>query len=175
MLISKRTHFILVILFLLILFGCKENVITAETDPIGILSSYEGCKTFATTSNSGVSARGINEECIEYVYDGEGLLVLKHINSGFNCCPEKISADIYVSGNMIYIEEREQEQGCFCQCLFDVKYEIHDLTPGEYTIEVKGLYVAASDEEMKFNVQLLDSCSGTYCVIRTHYPWNNQN
>jgi hypothetical protein len=159
----------------LILFGCKENVTTADTNPIGILSSYEGCKTFATTSGSGSSPHGVNEECIEYEYDGEGFLVLKHINSGFNCCPEKISADIFVSGNMIYIEEREEEQGCFCQCLFDVKYEVYDLRPGEYTIEVKGPYVVASDEEMKFNVQLYGSCSGIFCVSRTHYPWNTSN
>jgi hypothetical protein len=118
---------------------------------------------------------GSNEECIEYAYDGEGFLVLKHINSGFNCCPKKISADIFVSGNRIYIEEREQEQGCFCQCLFDVKYEIYDLKPGEYTIEIKAPYTVASDEEMKFNVQLYGSCSGTFCVSRTHYPWDTQN
>jgi len=76
---------------------------------------------------------------------------------------------------MISIEEREEEQGCLCQCLFDIKYEIHDLEPGEYTIEVKGPYIIASDEEMKFSVQLYGSCSGTYCVTRSHYPWNTPN
>jgi len=89
MVLSKRIHLILIIIFLIILFGCKENVTTANLDPIGILSSYEGCKTFATTSSSGSSPHRINEECIAYEYDGEGLLVLKHANSGFNCCPEK--------------------------------------------------------------------------------------
>ncbi len=157
------------------LFGCKEKVTTPETTPFGILSTYEGCKTFATTSSSGSSPHGINEECIEYEYDDEGLLVLTHINSGFNCCPEKITADIFVSGNMIYIEEKEKEQGCFCQCLFDVKYEFHDLVSGEYTIEVKGLYTKNTDEELRFTLKLIGPCSGTFCVLRTHYPWNTPN
>jgi len=175
MVLSKRTHFILILIFLLLLFGCKEKVTAPESIAFGILSMYEGCKTFVTTSGSGSSPHGINEECIEYEYDGEGFLILKHINSGFNCCPEKIAADIFVSGNIIYIEERELEQGCFCQCLFDVKYEVRDLEPGEYTIEIKAPYIIAPDEEMKFNVPLYGSCSGTFCVTRTHYPWDNSN
>ena len=175
MVISKRIYLIFIIIFLMILFGCKKNVTTAEMNPIGILSSYEGCKTFVTMSGSGSNPHGINEECVEYDYDGVGLLVLKHINSGFNCCPEKITADILLSGNMILIEEKEEEQGCFCQCLFDVKYELHDLAPGEYTIEVKGPYLFDSDEEMKFNFRLNGPCSGTFCVSRTHYPWDSPN
>ncbi|MFC2163803.1 hypothetical protein ACFLT2_02255 [Acidobacteriota bacterium] len=175
MVLSKRTHIILILIFLMILFGCKESVTTTDMNPIGTLSSYEGCKTSASTTGSGSSPHVINEECIAYEYDGEGHLVLKHINSGFNCCPEKINADIFVSGDMIYIEEREEEQGCLCQCLFDVKYEVHDVMPGDYTIEIKGPYIIGSDEELKFRVLLNGSCSGTFCVTRTHYPWNTQN
>lgn len=173
MVLSKRTHFILILILLFLFFGCREKVTAPESIAFGILSTYEGCKSFVTTSSSGSNTHGINEECIEYEYDGEELLVLKHINSGFNCCPEKIAADIFVTGNMIYIEERELDQGCLCQCLFDVKYEVHDLKPGEYTIAVKAPYTVESDEEMKCNVSLYGSCSGTYCVSRAHYPWDN--
>jgi hypothetical protein len=175
MLLSKRIHFILIIIFLIILFGCKEKVTTPETTAFGILSTYDGCKTFTTTSGLGSSPHEVNEECIEYEYDGERLLVLKHINSGFNCCPGKITADISVSGNMIAIEEKEQEQGCFCRCLFDIRYEIHELQPGEYTIAIKGLYVEDTDEELRFNVNLYGPCSGAFCVSRTHYPWDTPN
>jgi len=175
MLLSKRIHVILILIFLLVLFGCKENVTSSDSDPVGILSSYDGCKTFTTASSSGSSSHGNNEECVAYDYDGEGLLVLWHINSGFNCCPAKITADVFVSGNMIYIQEKEQEQGCFCRCLFDVRYEIYNLEPGQYTLEIKGLYVEDADDKLMFSVQLLGSCSGTLCVSRTHYPWNTPN
>ena len=175
MVLSKRIHFILIIIILFILFGCKEKVTAPETIAFGILSEYEGCKTFAATSGLESSPHGVNEECIDYEYDGQGFLVLKHINSGFNCCPGKITADITVSGNMITIKEKEQEQGCFCRCLFDINYEIHELKPGEYSIVIRGLYIEDSDEELRFNANLIGPCSGSFCVSRTHYPWDTPN
>jgi hypothetical protein len=170
---SKRTHLISIIVLLLMFPGCNETVTAPETTPYGKLSMYDGCKTFpAATSSIGASSHPSNVECIEYEYNGEGLLVLEHINSGFNCCPKKITADIVVSGSEIDIKEKEQEQGCFCQCLFDVKYELHELAPGEYKLDVKGPYVEETDEELRLNLSLTGPGSETFCVSRTHYPWS---
>jgi len=166
---------ILIAVFLFAFGSCKEKVITPGLSPIMIFKNYQGCKTFAANAGLEAGFHSSNVECIEYEYDGEGHLILKHINAGFNCCPGEIGADFSVTGNMIYIEDWEKEQGCFCRCLFDLEYEILELEPGEYTIEVKGPYIVATDEELKFTVKLFGSCSGTFCVIRTHYPWGDQN
>jgi hypothetical protein len=172
---NTKKFAILTMIILFTLAGCKENVATPETQPVGNLTSYEGCKTFATTTGLEGNLQSNTKECIEYAYDGESILSLKHINGGFNCCPGKINTTISVSNNMILIEDREEEQGCFCQCLFDLQYEILELKPGEYTIAVTGPYIQDTDERLLFNVQLYGPSSGTFCVNRTHYPWGIDN
>lgn len=174
--IRNTVKLVIVLTILLFAFGsCKENAVAPETQPVGALTSTEGCKTFATTTSLEMSLHSYTTECIEYEYDGEAVLILKHINAGFNCCPGKIDAAITVTGNRISIEDREQEQGCFCQCLFDLRYELYDLMPGEYTIAVTGPYIEDGDERLLFSVQLSGPSSGTFCVNRTHYPWCLEN
>lgn len=172
---NTRTLAILIAVFLLIFGSCKEKTITPGLSPIISLTNYQGCKTFTSNAGPAAGLHSSNEECIEYEYDGESFLILKHINAGFNCCPGEIGADFSVTENLICIEEWEKEQGCFCRCLFDLEYKIINLEPGEYAIEVKGPYIVDSDEELKFNVKLSGPCSGTFCVDRTHYPWGVQN
>lgn len=171
MMMNAKTLIILIILFLFIFGSCREKVTSPEVQSTGLLMTYEGCKSFAATSGTKSASHSSNAECFEYQYNGQGQLALKHINSGFNCCPEKIDADISLSGGLIYIKEREKAQGCFCRCLFDIDYQINDLKPGTYTIEIKGPYVETTDESLRFDVELYGQCSGTFCVVRTHYPW----
>jgi hypothetical protein len=167
---TKRfSIFLMILLFTFV--GCEENVVTPETHPVGALTNYEGCKTFATTTGLEANLLSNTKECIEYEYDGESRLILKHINAGFNCCPGNIETTISITGNMIVIEDREKEQGCFCQCLFDLYYEILELGQGEYTIAITGPYIQDTDERLLVNVQLFGPSSGTFCVNRTHYPW----
>lgn len=171
--ISVRTQLALIFVFSIMFHGCSVEVTTPETESISVLTTYEGCKTFpAISSSAGSDPHGSNVECITYEYNDEGLLMLTHINSGFNCCPGKITADIVVLGNKISVEEKEQEQDCFCQCLFDVTYEVHELAPGDYTLEINGLYIDDTNEKLRFDVSLTTPNSGTFCVIRTQYPWN---
>lgn len=171
MIYGKKFLVLSFIISLFIMGGCGEDVVAPETQSSGILTDYEGCKSFATTTALEKNFYSSAVECIEYAYDGEGILTLRHINAGFNCCPGRIDATITVSKNMIVIEDREEEQGCFCQCLFDLRYAILELEPGEYTISIKGPYIEETDERLLFNVQLYGSSSGTFCVDRTHYPW----
>jgi len=139
--------------------------------PSGILLDYSGCKEFQ--KGTPIDSVSPDQDCVEYQYDGTSLLLLKHINAGFNCCPDEILADITIEGNIITIEEDEslESGGCFCLCLFNVDYQISNLPPGEYTIRVFGMYLQEGDEILQFTVDLASSPSGIFCVYRDHYPW----
>ena len=97
--------------------------------------------------------------------------MLKHINTGFNCCPEILYVTVYVVNDTITIEEDEKEQLCLCRCLYDIDMEIHDILPGEYHVKVVEPY-CGDQEKLEFRLDLNDINEGTYCVPRTEYPWN---
>jgi hypothetical protein len=172
--INHKKAFVLLFGILCLFFtGCEKSVMAPESPSEGILIGYEGCKTHSQSSGSKTGLIPSSKECLEYEYDQNFILHLKHINAGFNCCPKKIYADITISGNTITIEEKEQEEGCFCLCLFDVKYQILNLNPGEYTIKITGPCLEEQDPAAEFNLKLHSPCSGVYCIDRTHYPWGN--
>jgi hypothetical protein len=139
---------------------------------VGVMLGYDGCKEFQ--KGSPPDSTPPDQDCIEYQYDGEGILLLKHVNSGFNCCPDEILGEITLVGNIITITENESLEpsgGCDCLCLFDVDYQISDLPPGEYTITVDQLYLQPGAEILEFTVDLTSTSSGEYCVQRDYYPW----
>lgn len=136
--------------------------------PTGFLVDSYGCKEFP--KGTPPDSTPPDQDCMEYEYDGESILLLKHVNAGFNCCPE-IAADITIEDNIITIEEIEISGVCFCLCLFDIDYEIRNLPPGEYTITVIEPYVEQGDEILEFTVDLISSPSGSHCVYRDYYPW----
>jgi len=143
---------------------CQSN----GSGPTGVLIEYTGCKGFEGAA-AAVDTTS-DQDCIEYHYDGESVLSIKHINAGFNCCSD-ITAAISIEGNIITIEELEFGEMCYCLCLFDVYYEISNLPSGEYRISVIEPYLSGGDEELDFTVDLLSSPSGIHCVDRTTYPW----
>jgi len=158
--------------FIVTLGGCKKSP-DAQLTPTGALLESNGCKQFLSNASGPVDefAPGQHEDCIEYRYNGTDILVLRHINAGFNCCPGKITADIEFSGNMITITEIEAEQACDCLCLFDLDYEIINLAHGEYTIRIIEPYIDPPDQVLEFTLQLLSETSGHYCLQRNYYPW----
>jgi hypothetical protein len=171
----KRKGMILLFLVVMVCFiigigGCKKSEET-QVDPTGALLQYDGCKQFQGNSNMGQVLVASTNDCLEYQYDGQSTLTLKHINAGFNCCPGDISAEIEFNGDSITITEIEQEQGCHCLCLFDLDYEVINLQPGRYTVRVIEPYVEENDQVLEFTLDLFSATSGSYCLERTFYPW----
>jgi len=138
--------------------------------PIGFLVSYQGCKHFSMGGTTDTIPP--DQDCMTYQCDGAGLLLLRHVNAGFNCCPTEILADLTIDDDSITIVENEslEDGGCYCLCLFDVDYRIDNLPAGEYTIRVYGMYLQGGPI-LEFTVDLASSPSGTYCVHRDYYPW----
>ncbi len=114
-----------------------------------------------------------NQECFTYVYDGDSVLTLRHINACFNCCPEELLATIDIAEHTITITEDETLEngtGCECYCLFDVDYRIGGLLPDSYTIIIKGLCLG-ENPPLQTTLDLSGATSGQFCVERGYYPW----
>lgn len=160
---------------LIITAGCKKNSEVEEVvvPPSGVLLASEGCKEFQTGGSNPAAGVSVAQtsDCIDYRYDGKGTLTLTHINAAFNCCPGEITAEITFNGNVITIKEAESEQACRCDCLFDLDYELINLPPGTYWLQVIEPYVQESDQELAFTLRLSSATSGSHCVERNYYPW----
>lgn len=141
-------------------------------DPSGQLVRRTDCKgSQALTGGGAKSVASSSRECIEYSYDGRGVLLLKHVNAAFNCCPGTIAADIQISAASVRIKESESSALCCCDCLYDLDYECVEIKPGVYKITVLGPYQPAGDPPLEFLADLRTAVSGTFCVDRTQYPW----
>jgi len=140
-------------------------------DPVGRLVSRTDCKGSGGAAAGAAAAPTSSQECVEYDYDGQSRLRLKHVNAGFNCCPGAITADIDISGGTIRIEEKESSSLCDCSCLYDLGYEIAALPPATYRLSVVGPYQPDTDPPLAFDVDLGRAVSGSFCVERTRYPW----
>jgi hypothetical protein len=165
----------MVCIILILTGGCKKSV-DADPDPTGALQQYAGCKQFLSDKSRQADnyVPGQHEDCIEYQYNGTDTLVLRHINASFNCCPGDISAEIDFNGSQITIDENELEQGCRCQCLFDLEYEVVNLVPGVYTLHIIEPYLEGSDQILEFTLELSSATTGSHCLPRSNYPWTQQ-
>ena len=134
-----------VLSLLLLVIGCTDEI-TNGTGPgepglSGLVTGHTDCKEFV--GDAAYVDISEDKSCIDYVYDGQGTLTLKHVNAGFNCCPDILDADISLVGDTLVIEEHESlmHGGCDCLCLFDLDMEVKNLDPGRYYIKVIELYV----------------------------------
>jgi hypothetical protein len=121
------------------LLSCSKDKSTEQSwpDPNVELMQISGCVGFDWHKASIGSA--FTSDCMDYTYDGNGLLLLRHIKVYFNCCPDEVKADIGIDGFTITIKEWEiiaPWGGCDCVCPFDFDYMLNDLANGEYTIVI---------------------------------------
>ena len=158
-----------VLALILVCSGCDSTTTGVGTIiPTGQLVNMSECKGWPPEGDK--EEVPSDQDCIQYTYVGRNLLLLRHINAGFNCCP-RIEAHIYVQGRTIFIVEHELEGNCRCLCLFDLDYEVRNLEPGVYRVMVSQEYLEPGDQPLHFTINLLTSPSGTHCVKRQHYPW----
>lgn len=159
-------------LMALVILGCEntnEPGNGENPDVTGRVTDNTDCKQFE--SAYGDLAVGDTVSCIEYTYNAsEQKLILKHINTGFNCCPESLYCSVSTVGDTIIIEEFELSSLCDCNCLFDMDIEITGIRPQSYYLKVIEPY-ALDEEKLYFEINLVEDREGSYCVPREHYPW----
>lgn len=110
--------------------------------------------------------------CVTYSYDyASNTLTIKHINAGFNCCPGELTCTVNLNSDTIVIEEFEKAPMCNCNCLFDLDIEINGVVKKMYTVKFIEPY-AIDETEIVFELDLIRTTEGSYCVDRKNYPWN---
>ena len=172
----KSIIFVFSALIIVFILSCSENTnsdsetndsITFDTIFSGKMLSFSDCKMGKGKAEKLLINN--KEECISYKYFPKtGVLYVKHINAGFNCCPnmEKIKYRRYYD-SIISIDETGAIGLCACNCLFDVEYEFRGISRTRYEIRTSGplaKYIRA-----KINLKL--KLSDTVCVERDFYPW----
>jgi hypothetical protein len=161
------------------LTGCSEEASRSLDEPglkppdefDGEVVVASSCKYHTYSGIHSIQSDNIteNQDCIEYSYDGSSALLLKHINTGLNCCPV-IAAEFLMTDSVITIVEIDStlDGGCRCLCLFDIDYRLEGVSPGMYTVNVSE---PLASPDISFVVDLSDSTSGIHCVERNSYPW----
>lgn len=167
------TLFIVMAIFSLSIVSCdksdhKENPETPN--PVGELINNSECKfNLKSASFKMDESTPDSLSCIIYSYNAnEKVLNIKHINAGFNCCPDSLYSEISISNGVITIEEFETAALCHCNCVFDLEFEITGIEAQTYQIHIIEPY---ADDDISFEVNLIEENSGIYCVTRTTYPW----
>jgi len=109
--------------------------------------------------------------CIEYAYDNtNNILTMKHINAGFNCCPDSLYIQTLLDGNVITIQEYERSALCRCNCLYDLDIKLNGIEAKEYQVVFAEPYIA-DQQEIIFDIDLKTNIEGHFCVTRKQYPW----
>jgi hypothetical protein len=132
-------------------------------EPFGYFYDKSDCKTDMGATSTG-------ETCLNWAYDGQGVLSLTHVDAALNCCP-KPSLTIEVQGDTIFVNEADSGM-CDCNCLYDIEYKVAHLTPGIYRIVVAEA-VSGAGAPLDFRVDLTHWPTGSFCVDRPQYPWGS--
>lgn len=164
---NKLPFKLIVVIALSVLFACSNE----ERSPVSIESTdLSECKSFSK-SGSLIAETPDSLSCIEYTFNKtEGILTIKHINAGFNCCPEDIVVTITLKNDSLYIGEQESAGMCNCDCLYDLTYQINNLEAAIYQVIIQEPYNNENDN-ISFEINLKTKPSGKICVTRNYYPW----
>lgn len=156
---------------LLSLIRCeREDINEKEYQLKGEIINITGCNY---ESKSLVSSEVISDSmsCVEYSYNSiDNRLILRHINSGFNCCPDSLYIQASLKGDTIIVREFEAKALCRCNCLYDLEIEIEGVYAKKYKVRFIEPY-ADKQSELIFETDLAENNEGTFCVVRKQYPW----
>ncbi len=156
------------LIFLLPFISCNKE---KTKEPIGELINHSNCKDFYLKSNVQIDNYGSDTSCVTYSYNSvDKKLTFKHINAGFNCCPENLFCEITLINDTIRIKEIEENEGCNCCCLFDLDINVSAIESEKYYIVFEEPY-CGNQQKIIFEIDLPINTSGEFFVQRTEYPW----
>jgi hypothetical protein len=155
----------------LVIISCEKNDGNDKQFIIsGQLISNSTCKNDLKSSLQVVETSD-SLSCVEFTFDNEkNKLTLKHINAGFNCCPDSLYCKIELKGDTILIQEFEKTAQCHCNCLYDLDINIHGVESKKYQIKFVEPYVSEQNK-LIFEIDLTKESNGKNCVTRKLYPW----
>lgn len=152
----------------IVVLSCEENSIK-QSNLTGKLISNSACKSLKSANVTEETPDSLS--CIEYLFEAStNKLLIKHINAGFNCCPDSLYCNISVSSDTIVVQEIEKSALCDCDCLFDLDMEINGVDIKKYYIRFIEPY-SGDQEQIIFEMDLTKKKEGSYCVVRKQYPW----
>ncbi len=156
------------LLISLFLISCEKD------NPEGAISckivNHTNCKNLKSSIKE--DDYDSNISCISYSYDSQNKkLTLKHINAGFNCCPDSLYCSIVLSSDLIVIKEFEKKALCNCTCLYDLDIEITGIELKKYIIKIDEPY-CGNQPKLIFEADLAANGTGEFCVNRDEYPWS---
>ena len=162
-------RFLPIIAFLIILFfvfTCNSK----DNEQIeGIPITDTSCNLYKSNPDS-LSVPS-DQSCINYSYDEVSKkLTFIHKNAAFNCCPGTIYYNPTANDSLISIREFETEGLCDCSCLYDLNMTISNVEARHYLVKFIEPY-RGGQEELVFDVDLINFPTGVYCVSRYNYPW----
>jgi hypothetical protein len=121
------------ILFILALFASCNKEEEKKLPPELSGFTFSECGGFKST----FVAPGDGEvEKLTIRSEADGYFKFDHTNVSFNCClPAGISANLSLSGDTLFLNEKETEPGnCRCLCSYDLTSEIKNLEEGNYVL-----------------------------------------
>jgi hypothetical protein len=147
----------------------ENNNNTGNTAIEALVTYASDCKQFKIAES--LSELTDTVSCIEYSFDADSnILLLKHLNAGFNCCPESLFCSVVSRGDSIIIQEFEAAALCRCNCLYDLEIRIEGVESKSYQLRIIEPY-AMEMEQLVFEIDLTENTTGSYCVTRKIYPW----
>ncbi len=168
----KKTLFLILAYSLIIILtpSCEKDDNSSEnTNFSGELIKHSKCKERGPISVREDTADTLS--CVKYLFDNNKLK-LKHINAGFNCCPDSLYVNASLNGDTIVIKEFEASNNCKCECLYDLNIELTGLDTKKYHVKFVEPYVK-KQKEILFDIDLKNDDEGKFCVVRKNYPWGS--
>jgi len=161
----KHYKEIMIVIFVIAMFclvsSCGETECENGSCGIDILSSFSACGGFDNDTKAKFKEAGEDEECDEkliWSYDeSSGTLSILNEFVNLNCCGDhSIKVEKNPDGGYIIKEKDQPEPGhggarCMCNCFFDFKVDILNVTDGIIPI--------------RFTRQVTDSKTGNEVLI----------
>jgi hypothetical protein len=141
----------------------NQDGVVDITDFLRVVGDWGLCPTpgphLDGYSNSGCMPEGerVSPPCpgsdaFEFVVEGDRLMVT-HLNTTYNCCPEDIEVTLAVDEWRLVLTEQEiLVMPCPCVCCYDVESTVAGLTPGEYIVEYWWFDYETGQEEVSLHI-----------------------